>query len=88
MTEIFKLRSILVSFVLAGSVAFAAVADEAKPDEAIQSDQDMSIGEASDNMVKDAEKVGEKTKEIGSDAADGAEDAYDSTKKAVQEATE
>jgi hypothetical protein len=88
MTEMFNLRSILVSFVLAGSVAFAAVADEAKPDATNQSDQDMSVGEASDNMVKDAEKVGEKAKEIGSDVADGAEDAYDSSKKAVQEATE
>ena len=88
MTEMFNLRSILVSFVLAGSVAFAAVADEAKPDATNQSDQDMSVGEASDNMVKDSEKVGEKAKEIGSDVADGAEDAYDSSKKAVQEATE
>jgi hypothetical protein len=88
MTEMFKLRSILMSFVLAGSVAFAAVADEAKPHEANQTDQDMSIGEASDNMVKDAEKVGEKAKEIGSDVADGAEDAYDSTEKAMREATE
>jgi hypothetical protein len=88
MTEFVKLRSIVLGLALAGSVAFIAAADEAKPDEASQSDQNMSIGEATDNMVEDAGKVGEKAKEIGSDTAEGAEDAYDSTKEALQEATE
>ena len=88
MTALFKLRALAVGIVLAGTLAFAAAAQEAKSTGASQSDQDMTIGEAADNFVEDAGKVGEKAEEVGSDIVEGAEDAYESTKKAVQDATE
>ena len=86
--ELFRLRSLVLGFVLAAGIAFAAAADEAKPDEGVQSDQDMSVGEATDHLVEDAEKVGDKAEEVGSDIAEGVEDAFDSDKESNQEATE
>ena len=88
MTELTKLHTFVLGFILAGSVAFAAGADEVKTPEVGQSDQNMSVEEATDNFVEDAGKVGDKAKEIGSDIAEGAEDAYDASKEAVQNATE
>ncbi len=88
MVDLCKLRSVVLGLFLAGSMAFAAAADEAKPDAGAQSDQDMSVGEATDNLVEDAEKVGDKAEEVGSDIAEGVEDAFDSDKESNQEATE
>ena len=51
-------------------------------------DQDMSVGEATDNLIEDAEKVGDKAEEVGSDIAEGVEDAFDSDEESEQEATE
>lgn len=44
-------------------------------------DHDMSMKEMDDNFVDDAEQLGDKI-------AGGAEDAYDATKKAIEEAFE
>ena len=77
----------VLGFLLAGSMAFSAAAGEANSDEASQS-EDMSVGEAADNMVEDAERVGDKAQEIGSDIAEDVEDAFESDEKPEQEATE
>jgi heme oxygenase len=45
-------------------------------------------GRAADNFVEKLKKVGEKAEEVGGDIADGAEDAYLSTKEAVQDTAE
>jgi len=81
-------RSVALGAILTAGLAFSAAADEAKPEDAGNSGQGMSVGEATDNMVEDAGKVADKAKEIGSDIAEGAEEAYDSAKEAVEEATE
>ena len=83
-----KLRTIVLGFVLSGAVALAAAAQEAETPEADQSDQNFSLDEAADNFVDDAGKVGDKAEEVGDDLAEGAEDAYDSTKKVIQDSTE
>lgn len=88
MIEVFKPRSIVLGFVLAAGIAFAAGAEEAKTTETDSSGQSFSLEEAGDNFVEDAEKVGGKASEVGSDIAEGAEDAYDSAAETVKEATE
>ena len=88
MTDVFKPRSILLGFVLAAGLAFTAAAEEAKTSETDTSDPDFTLEQAGDNFVEDAGKVGDKASEIGSDIAEGAEDAYDSAADAVKEATE
>ena len=88
MTQLIKPRSVLLGFVLAAGMAFAAAAEEAKTTETDTSDPDFSLEEAGDNFVEDAGKVGDKASEVGSDIAEGAEDAYDSAAEAVKEATE
>ena len=84
MTSLSRFRSVALGAVLTAGLAYSASADEAKPEDASQSNQNMSVGEATDNMVEDAGKVADKAKEIGSDIAEGAEEAYDSAKEAVQ----
>lgn len=88
MTELLQLRAILMGLVVAGGVTLAATAEEAKSPEAGDSDQYMSVDEAADNFVEDSKKVGDKAEEVGSDIAEEAEDAYDSTKEAVEDAAE
>ena len=83
-----QLRALVLGSVLACAVAFAATAEDAKAPQTDQSDQNFSLDEAADNFVEDAGKVGDKAEEVGDDIAEGAEDVYDSTKKAVQDATE
>jgi len=88
MIDLLHIRSVALGALLTMGLAFSAAADEAKSEDAAQSDQNMSVGEAADNMVEDAGKVGDKAEEIGEDIAEGAEEAYDSAKEAVQGATE
>lgn len=88
MTRLIKPRSVLLGFVLAAGIAVAAAAEEAKTPETDKSDPDFTLEEAGDNFVEDAGKVGDKASEVGSDIAEGAEDAYDSAAEAVKEATE
>jgi len=78
---------LLLGLAMAAGLSFAASAgnDDATFEEG---DQNMSVGEATDNMVEDSKKVGDKAVELGQDAADEAEKAYDSTKEAVESATE
>lgn len=64
--------------VLAVALSCAAYAAN---EESTDSSEDMSVGEAADNIVDDSKKVGDAVVE-------GAEDAYDSTKEAIEEATE
>lgn len=88
MTELSKFRTLILGLFLAAGVSVAAVAEEAKSTEASESDQYMTLDEAADNFVEDSKKVGDKAVEVGGDIADGAEDAYDSAKEAVEGATE
>ena len=88
MSETIKLPTIVLGIVLAGGIAVGASAKDVKVPEASQSDQNFSLDEAADNFVVDAGKVGDKAEEVGDDIAEGAEDAYDSTKKVIQDATE
>ena len=82
------LRTLVLGSVLACAVIFAAAAEDAKAPQTDQSDQNFTIDKAADNFVDDAGKVGDKAEEVGNDIAEGAEDLYDSTKKAVQDAAE
>ena len=88
MTRVITPRSVLLGFVLAAGLAFGAAAEEAKTSETDKSDPNFTLEQAGDNFVEDAGKVGDKASEIGSDIAEGAEDAYDSAAEAVKEATE
>jgi hypothetical protein len=88
LTDLLKLRTVFLGLIVAGSVSLGAAAQEAKSTEAGDSDQYMSVDEAADNFVEDSKKVGDKAEEVGSDIAEEAEDAYDSAKESVQDATE
>ena len=83
-----RIFAVVLGLSLAGGMALAAAAEEAKSDQASQSDEDMSVGEATDNLVEDAERVGNKAEEIGSDIAEGVEDAFESDKKSEEDAAE
>ena len=83
-----KPRTIVLGFILAAGVVFVSVADEAEAPEASQSGEDFSLEKAGDNFIEDAGKVGDKAEEVGEGIAEGAEDAYESTKKVIQDATE
>jgi len=85
---VIQLRTLVLGSVLACAVTFAAIAEDEKAPQTDQADQNFSLDEAADNFVEDAGKVGDKAEEVGDDAAEGAEDLYESTKKAVQDATE
>ena len=86
--EIHRSRTFALGLVLAAGLSFAASAGNEEPTEVDPSEQDMSVDEATDNLVEDAGKVGDKAIEIGEDIAEGTEDAYDATKEAVQDASE
>jgi len=86
--HLIKPRSVVLGIVLAAGLAFAAAAEDAKTTETDTSDDSFTLEKAGDNFVEDAGKVGDKASEIGSDIAEGAEDAYDSAAEAVKEATE
>ena len=68
------------------TVMMALAALPASADEA--SSQDMSAGQAIENMGDDAEKVGDKAVEIGEGAAEAAEEAYDAAAEKAEEAYE
>jgi len=78
---------LFLGLALATGLAFAA---NAGSEEATfkEGDQNMTVDQATDNMVDDAKKVGDKAEEVGDDIADEAVKAYDSTKDAVEKATE
>ena len=82
------LRTLVLGSVLACAVIFAAAAEDAKAPQTDQSDQNFTLDKAADNFVDDAGKVGDKAEEVGKGVADEAEKAYDSTKEAVEKATE
>lgn len=86
--EIQKSRTVLFGLALAAGLSFAAGAGSDDITETGQSEQDMSVEEAADNFVDDAEKVGDKAVEVGEDIAEETEDAYEDTKEAVQDASE
>jgi len=88
LTHLIRLRSILLGIFLATGTGLAAVAEEAKTTATDESDENFTLEQATDNFVEDAGKVGDKASEIGSDIAEGAEDAYDSAAETVKEATE
>jgi len=77
----------LLGLAMAAGLAFAA---NAGSEEATyqQGDQNMTVEQATDNLVDDSKKVGNKAEEVGDNIADEAEKAYDSTKDAVEKATE
>ena len=77
----------LLGLIVAAGLAVTANAgnDDATYQEG---DQNMTVEQATDNFVDDSKKVGDKAEEVGEDIADEAEKAYDSTKDAVEEATE
>ena len=73
-----KRHRLLLGCVLAVSMSCAAYAAN---EESTDSSEDMSVGEATDNLVEDSKKAGDAVVE-------GTKDAYDSTVETIKDATE